>query len=91
MIFGLFKISGHSMLPRLKPKDIILVSSLPYIFKSPKIGDIVLFRNNKTIMVKRIVEIKDNKLKIEGDNKKDSFSIGWIKKDDIIGKVYRKI
>lgn len=92
MILGLFKISGHSMLPYLAPGDHVLTSTTPYLIFKPKIGDVVVFRsNNLSIMVKRISKISNGKFFVEGDNKNDSFNPASINKKDIIGKVLFKL
>lgn len=87
MILLRFKISGHSMLPTLKPNQEILVSSLPYYFKKPKVGDIIAFQKNGIYIVKRIKALERDKYQIEGDNKSDSKDYGLINKKDIIGKL----
>lgn len=68
----------------------VLVSSVPYIFSSPKSGDIVAFKKENKVLVKRIKKIRDDKYYLIGDNEKDSLDseeFGWIPKDKIIGKV----
>lgn len=87
MILGLFKVSGHSMTPRLKPNDRVLISSLPYFFSKPKEGHVVLFNYNNRALIKRIIRIEGKKYFIDGDNKKDSLKIGWINRKDIQGKL----
>lgn len=91
MILGLFKISGHSMLPFLKPQDRIIISSVPYFFGKPKIGDVVAFKNNGKVIIKRITKILNGKIIVEGDNKNDSIQIEPIGKSSIIGKLIYKI
>lgn len=90
-----YKISGHSMEPIFKNGDTILVSGLLYLFKNPKINDIVAFKEkNGKILVKRIKEIKDGKFFACGDNKKDSLDskdFGFISKEFIIGKLIYKL
>ena len=44
MLIGIFRVSGHSMLPTLRPGRLVVVSSIPYFFLQPKPGDIVLFK-----------------------------------------------
>lgn len=82
------------MEPHLNNKDKVLISSIPYLFKSPKINDIVAFKDRKRkIMIKRIAKIKKSKYFVQGDNNKDSFdsrSFGAIFKNQILGKVIYK-
>lgn len=63
------------------------MSSVPYFFTSPKVGDIVVFRNNGKYIIKRIKSSKYGKYEIKGDNKSDSKDFGLLDKKDIIGKV----
>jgi nickel-type superoxide dismutase maturation protease len=94
LLLSKFKVLGHSMEPQLKNQNTILVSSFPYLFKSPKINDIVAFEDKKrNIMIKRITRIRNNKFFLAGDNKKDSFdsrNFGEISKNQILGKVIYK-
>ena len=69
----------------------VLVSSIPFLFGKLKEGDIVVFEKNKKLIIKRIKEIKNNKVKVSGDNKLDSKKFGWIKRSDIKGKIIAKI
>jgi len=78
------------MLPTLKPGQDILCFNWAYIFSKPKKGDIVIVRHHGKEMVKRIQEVHDRELLVEGDNQKestDSRNFGPIGKSEIIGKV----
>lgn len=93
--FSRFKISGHSMEPVLFEGDSVIVSFIPFFFKSPKIGDIVLFLDNKNnkYLIKRIKEIDKENYFLIGDNikdSKDSRYFGYISKKNILGKVILK-
>lgn len=87
MILGIFRISGHSMMPTLKPSDCVVASSIPYLFSKPKIGDIVLFKYRDKIMAKRIKKFENGKIIVAGDNNLDSLKIELIEFGDILGKV----
>lgn len=85
-----FIVSGHSMEPTLQQGQNVLVSSIPYFFSKPKVGDIVSFKKTGKVFIKRISGIDEDKYFVSGDNKKDSMDsrrFGWILKKDIIGKV----
>jgi signal peptidase I len=90
-----YKISGHSMEPFLKNGDKILISGLWYLFKNPKINDIVAFKEkNGEVLIKRIKEVKNGRFFVSGDNKKDSLDskdFGYISKEYIIGKLIYKL
>lgn len=80
------------MEPALNHGQIVIGSSLPFLFKKPEIGDIVVLAHGRCI-IKRIVKIEKDKIFIMGDNKKestDSRSFGWINKQEILGKVMFK-
>jgi signal peptidase I len=97
---GIYKVEGHSMEPYLKQGDRVIVNKCSYLFSSPKIGDIIIFKSknrkdskdkqdNKTY-IKRIIAINNNKFSVAGDNKKDSKKLEPISRDEIIGKVIMK-
>lgn len=55
-----------------------------------KIGDLVVVTKNGKKIVKRIKMLDNRQLFILGDNEKmstDSRTFGWIKEEDILGKV----
>lgn len=78
---------GNSMYPTLKPNQDILVWCW---FYTPKLGDIVAVKVAGKEMIKRMQMSSDRGAFVLGDNEKestDSRNFGWIKKDQIIGKV----
>lgn len=94
MLFSRFKIVGHSMSPNFAENDNVIVSSLPFIFLKPKIGDIVVFNNYGKLFIKRIKKIKEEKYFLVGDNSKDSHDsrkFGFVERQQIKGKVIIKI
>ncbi|OGY24913.1 MAG: hypothetical protein A2Y57_01210 [Candidatus Woykebacteria bacterium RBG_13_40_7b] len=84
-----FKVKGNSMKPNFWGGQYLVAFSW---FKSLKIGDVVVLDGpslSKKI-VKRIAKIKNNQYFVVGDNLNkslDSRSFGWVKKEDILGKV----
>lgn len=90
-----FKVIGHSMEPTIKNGEIVLVSNIPYLFKGPRINDIVAFKDNRgKILVKRITEIEKKGYFLSGDNKNDSLDsrkFGHVIKNQIIGKMIHKL
>lgn len=86
IFFMLFRVSGHSMEPTFKPGQILLVSSIPYFFTEPKVGDVVVIKDprDKKPLLKRITKIEiatprqggarnDKRIYfVSGDNPKDS-------------------
>lgn len=93
LLFSRFRIAGHSMTPTISSDENVLASSLPFLFKSPKEGDVVVFEKDKTYFVKRIEKIKDDGYFLSGDNKTDSYDsrgFGLVNKSKIKGKVIFK-
>lgn len=93
MLLSKIRVIGHSMEPTIKQNKIVIVSSIPYFFRKPKVGDIVVVKRQKYI-IKRIAAINPSadgeQVFVIGDNKKesnDSRHFGWIGKDNILGKV----
>ena len=43
------------MEPTLHEGDVVLISSLPYLFKNPKVGDVIILKRQKYI-IKRITK-----------------------------------
>lgn len=82
------------MSPTLNNDDLILVSYVPFLFKKPKINDIVAVNVDDKILIKRVKVVKKNKYLVEGDNKFDSFDsrrFGQISAKNILGKVIYKL
>lgn len=94
MLLSKFEISGHSMMPTYKPGDKVLISSVPYLFKKPQVGDIIVFKKEKITLIKRISKITANGIIVEGDNLEDtlsSVSMGIISRKDVLGKVILRL
>jgi len=89
MLLFRVKIIGHSMEPTLRNNQTVIASLIPYFFRKPKVGDIVVVQRVKCI-IKRIAKIKKNNIYVVGDNSSkstDSRNFGWVNKKEIIGKV----
>lgn len=95
MLLSKFTIKGHSMEPFIGQNDTVLVSSIPYFFKDPKVKDIIVFRKKSDkYFIKRITKIKNGKYFVRGDNKKDSLDsrkLGLVQRSQIIAKFIYKI
>jgi nickel-type superoxide dismutase maturation protease len=93
MLLSKIRIVGHSMEPTLKDSQIVFASSIPFLLRKPKVGDIVVLQYGRCI-IKRIARIKKGKIFVVGDNVKkstDSRNFGWIDEKKIAGKVIFKI
>lgn len=82
------------MKPTILQGQTVLVSKIPYLFSKPKVGDIVAFKKEEKIFIKRVVKIDNEKHFVKGDNKKDSMDsrrFGWIERREIVGKVIYRL
>lgn len=82
------------MAPAINEKEEVVTFN--YFFSKPKVGDIIVFRHvvPPFVLCKRIKKIINDKIWVEGDNKKesiDSRNFGFINKKNIIGKVVFKM
>ena len=87
----IIRIAGHSMQPLIRDGELLFVNKWAYLFKSPKIGDIVVFRNPKNknqLFCKRIAGIGDGRLIVRGDNVADSLDVEPIESSLILGKAF---
>jgi signal peptidase I len=94
LFISTFIIEGHSMEPKLKKGEKILASYLPYLFRKPKVDDIIVFRWGGKHFIKRVKKYEKNGYFVEGDNNKDSLdskNIGEISSSMIVGKYIRKL
>ena len=74
------------MMPAYKPGDHVLT----FNWVGVKKGDVIVFRQGKIKMIKRVKKIEGGKVFVEGDNKKESAKIGPIPSSQIVGKVILK-
>jgi len=68
------KIPTQSMMPAINPGDHLIVSRLPYYYRDPVQGEIVVFKHHKDHLIKRVIavpgdeiDIRDNKVYINGE------------------------
>lgn len=67
------RVPTESMMPAINPGNHLLVSRLPYYYRDPIRGEIVVFKYNKDLLIKRVIatpgdeiDIKENKVYING-------------------------
>jgi phage repressor protein C with HTH and peptisase S24 domain len=75
------------MAPRLLHGDVVLVSRW---FSAPQIGDVVVVYHDGKEKIKRITDIKKNRVFISGDNRlqsTDSNDFGWLDRRAVIAKL----
>src|ERR1700733_3755010 len=85
-LLSLRRVVGDSMLPTLKPGQIIVGLYRPW----PKTGDLLIVQYKDKMLVKRLAKMSSDKLYIVGDNtasSSDSRTFGWLPKDSYIATV----
>ena len=83
------------MEPLIKNGEKIFASYIPYLFKKPKLNDVVVVKlENNSVLIKRIIKISNGKYFVLGDNKKDSIDsrkFGNLFRKQILGKMIYKL
>ncbi len=88
-MFAVRRVSGESMLPALKPGQIVVFLCRPRRLAT---GDVVLLNHRELEKVKRLIHIDGQKVYVEGDNPNpaastDSRQFGWIERNLVQGKM----
>lgn len=75
------RVNGRSMLKTLKQNDVMILNKLAYKNKDIKRFDIVVIKNNKELIIKRVIGLpgetityKNNILYVNGKKVKENFS-----------------
>ena len=86
---GVSRIVSESMSPTLLIDDFVLFNKWG---RNPKVNDIILFKHEDKLLIKRVSNVLEDKVYVLGDNKrnsKDSRSFGYIPKSSIKGTAFR--
>ncbi|ANE46507.1 hypothetical protein SY83_09700 [Paenibacillus swuensis] len=56
-LFGLTRVSGHSMTPTLQDRDIVLINKIPLLHRTPKYGDVIIIHEHELgyHIIKRVI------------------------------------
>ena len=87
-------VNGESMSPILEDGDTLIFNTLN---KTPEIGDIVVIKPSfETVpdqfIIKRVTDIKNGEIFIEGDNKENSYdsrNFGYVSLEHLLGVVIK--
>jgi len=90
------KVTGDSLLPDFMNGDFVLLLKIPFLFKSLKQGDIVVFKHEDYgTMIKRIdlVDKRASTVTVFGTHEDsiDSRHFGPVHESDILGKVIWRV
>lgn len=89
-----FTVYGDSMFPALRSGQDVLSLNWSYLGKKPEVGDIVVIKVDGKEMVKRVQNVHDREVFVQGDNQEnsiDSRHFGSVDISQIVGKVVYKI
>ena len=62
------KVPTESMMPAIDPGDHLIVSRLPYYYRDPVRGEVVVFKYNNDFLIKRIIGVPGDEIDIR-DNR----------------------
>lgn len=86
-------VQGNSMSPTIENHQLLICNTL-YNINKIECGDIVVIKPlicfNGEYVIKRVTQVTEDKVWLEGDNKEDSYDsryVGWIDKANIFGKI----
>ena len=91
-MFKIHKVTGNSMSPDFQEGDFVVLTTLPFILKRLKIGDIIIFEHKLYgTLIKRIASFDPETAEayVEGTHPDslDSRRLGTIRREAIRGKV----
>jgi phage repressor protein C with HTH and peptisase S24 domain len=87
-MFKLFRVEGFSLYPLLKEGEVVLCSKL-FSFSKIKVNDIVVFKKNNVVMIKKVKEINSQGYFVQGENPDsiDSRNFGELEKKELLYKL----
>jgi len=91
-MFKIYRVRGNSMLPTLTEGDFVVAfGRFISRFLKPKAGKLVIVDHPvEGIMIKRVAEVLEKHVRLEGDNKEESIStdvMGEVEFHNVIGRV----
>lgn len=86
-MFLLRRVTGESMLPALRPGQLVVARSF---FRGVRPGDIVIIRHDGLEKIKRVQKVRTREFYVVGDNSPqstDSRSFGWLTQEQLLAKI----
>ena len=81
------RVEGHSMVPRLLPGNVIVIT---HWFRPAKEGDVVVIFHEGKEKIKRVTQVDGKRVFLAGDNRMqstDSRDFGWLEDSAITAKL----
>ena len=84
------EVAGFHPIPPYHDRELVLTEKLSYIFRTPRVGDVVVYHGDNPLNLGRIIGIENNNGMDEYLIQQGNVSIGnvTVTKDKIIGRVY---
>jgi nickel-type superoxide dismutase maturation protease len=91
-LLRILKVRGASLAPEFQEGDFVVVSKIPFLFRHPRPGEVVAFRQPQYgTMLKRVTGLSPDgeELIVLGDHpwSTDSRSFGPVRREAVLGKV----
>lgn len=61
------RVPTESMLPTIKPGDHLIVNRLPYYYRDPLRGEVIVFEYGKDHLIKRVIGVPGDQIEIKND------------------------
>jgi len=86
----LLKITGSSLNPEYQEGDFVLATTVPFLFRPPRAGDVVILRHPAYgTLIKRLTRLGPDGFEVASDNPDglDSRALGVLPLRDLTGRV----
>jgi len=85
------RVAGGSMLPALRPGQVVVaIRATRRLVRPSQVGQIVIIRHDGLDKIKRVSQVRDDRIFVVGDNPEhstDSRHFGWLPAASIRGRV----
>lgn len=91
-VLKVIKVTGSSLEPEYREGDFVIISRIPFFFRSPRVGDVVVFTKPPYgTLIKAIVQVEEQRRQVSVQGARpdsvDSRSFGPLSYAAIRGKV----
>lgn len=86
-----FRVYERSMMPHFPEGSLLLAEKISYIFRNPRIGEVVIIKTEGINQLKRVIQIDGDQLTLAGDNELESISAFRERTSNVVGRVFKKL